>query len=64
MPTFIKNNDIKGFLAFEKSYEPLFGLTALAVQVVTGLLYAKQYRGMAVVAVAYGYAFQVLFMVS
>lgn len=36
MPTFIKNNDIKGFLAFEKSYEPL-GLTALAVQVVTGL---------------------------
>lgn len=35
MPTFIKNNDIKGFLAFEKSYEPL-GMSALAVQILTG----------------------------
>lgn len=36
MPTFIKHNDVKGFLAFEKSYEPL-GITALLIQVVTGL---------------------------
>lgn len=35
MPTFIKNNDIQGFLAFEKSYEPL-GMTALFVQIITG----------------------------
>lgn len=35
MPPFIKTNDVKGFLAFEKSYEPL-GMSALAVQVVTG----------------------------
>lgn len=36
MPTFIKNNDIQGFLAFEKSYEPL-GMLALVVQIITGL---------------------------
>lgn len=35
MPDFIHRNDVAGFLAFEKSYEPL-GITALAVQVVTG----------------------------
>lgn len=35
MPTFIRNNDVAGFLAFEKSYEPL-GMTALAIQIVTG----------------------------
>ena len=36
MPNFIKNNDVASFLAFEKSYEPL-GMTALAVQVITGV---------------------------
>lgn len=36
MPTFIKTNDIKGFLAFEKSYEPI-GMGALVVQIITGL---------------------------
>lgn len=36
MPTFIKNNDVQGFLAFEKSYEPL-GMSALVIQVLTGL---------------------------
>lgn len=36
MPNFVRHNDIKGFLAFEKSYEPL-GMTALAIQVITGL---------------------------
>lgn len=39
MPTFIKNNDIPAFLAFEKSYEP-FGMTALIVQVITGFYLA------------------------
>lgn len=36
MPNFIKNQDVAGFLSFEKSYEPL-GMTALAVQVITGI---------------------------
>lgn len=36
MPKFIKHQDVEGFLAFEKSYEP-FGMTALAVQITTGL---------------------------
>lgn len=36
MPTFIRQNDIDGFLKFEKSYEPL-GITALGVQVLTGI---------------------------
>ncbi|WP_066801118.1 hypothetical protein [Moraxella oblonga] len=36
MPNFVRQNDIKGFLAFEKSYEPL-GMTALAIQIITGL---------------------------
>lgn len=36
MPTFIKTNDVKGFLTFEKSYEPL-GMSALMIQVITGL---------------------------
>ncbi|OOR89601.1 hypothetical protein B0181_06425 [Moraxella caviae] len=35
MPNFIKNQDVKGFLAFEKSYEPL-GMAALLLQVITG----------------------------
>lgn len=36
MPNFIRNNDVAGFLAFEKSYEPL-GMVALAIQVITGV---------------------------
>lgn len=36
MPNFVKRNDVAGFLAFEKSYEPL-GLAALGVQVATGI---------------------------
>lgn len=36
MPGFIRHNDVAGFLKFEKSYEPL-GMSALAVQVMTGL---------------------------
>ncbi|TWV84729.1 hypothetical protein [Moraxella sp. VT-16-12] len=36
MPTFIRQNDIDGFLKFEKSYEPL-GMAALGVQVLTGI---------------------------
>ncbi|MDO5651089.1 MAG: CopD family protein [Moraxella sp.] len=39
MPKFVKHQDIAGFLAFEKSYEPL-GMAALAVQVITGLYMA------------------------
>ncbi|MCG7411402.1 CopD family protein [Moraxella nonliquefaciens] len=35
MPDFIRQNDTAGFLAFEKSYEPL-GMTALGVQIITG----------------------------
>ncbi len=36
MPRFVRDQDVAGFLKFEKSYEPL-GMTALAVQVLTGL---------------------------
>lgn len=36
MPKFVKTDDVKGFIAFEKSYEPL-GMIALVVQVLTGL---------------------------
>lgn len=36
MPRFVRENDVAGFLKFEKSYEPL-GMTALVVQVITGL---------------------------
>lgn len=36
MPKFVRDHDVAGFLAFEKSYEPL-GMTALAVQIITGL---------------------------
>lgn len=36
MPTFIRHDDVEGFLNFEKSYEPL-GLTALVVQIITGI---------------------------
>ncbi len=36
MPRFVRDNDVAGFLAFEKSYEPL-GMGALAVQIATGL---------------------------
>lgn len=36
MPTFVRDQDVAGFLNFEKSYEPL-GMTALAVQIITGL---------------------------
>lgn len=36
MPRFIRDNDVAGFLAFEKSYEPL-GMSALVIQVLTGL---------------------------
>lgn len=36
MPTFVRKQDVAGFLTFEKSYEPL-GMTALAVQIITGL---------------------------
>lgn len=35
MPNFIRHNDIKGFLSFEKSYEPL-GIFALVIQIITG----------------------------
>lgn len=42
MPKFIKNNDVAGFLAFEKSYEPL-GMAALLVQVITGLYMVHAY---------------------
>ena len=35
MPDFIRQNDTAGFLAFERSYEPL-GMTALGVQIITG----------------------------
>ncbi|MDO4896071.1 MAG: hypothetical protein Q3971_01805 [Moraxella sp.] len=40
MPNFVRQNDVAGFLAFEKSYEPL-GMTALVLQVVTGLYMAN-----------------------
>lgn len=36
MPRFIRHQDVAGFLAFEKSYEPL-GMTALTVQIATGI---------------------------
>lgn len=36
MPKFVRDHDVAGFLTFEKSYEPL-GMTALAVQIITGL---------------------------
>ena len=36
MPRFISDDDVAGFLAFEKSYEPL-GISALIIQVATGL---------------------------
>ncbi len=36
MPRFVRDQDVAGFLKFEKSYEPL-GMTALAVQVLTGV---------------------------
>ncbi len=36
MPRFVRDQDVAGFLKFEKSYEPL-GMTALAVQIATGL---------------------------
>lgn len=36
MPRFVRESDVAGFLNFEKSYEPL-GMTALVVQVITGL---------------------------
>lgn len=42
MPPILKNNDVKSFIAFEQSYEPL-GMGALAVQVITGLYMALQY---------------------
>ncbi len=41
MPSFVRHNDVAGFLAFEKSYEPL-GVLALVVQVVTGLYMAQR----------------------
>lgn len=39
MPKFIRDNDVAGFIAFEKSYEPL-GMGALVIQVITGLYMA------------------------
>lgn len=36
MPAFIRENDVAGFLKFEKSYEPL-GMTALVIQLITGI---------------------------
>lgn len=41
MPSFVKHNDVAGFLAFEKSYEPL-GLLALMTQVISGLYMAQR----------------------
>ncbi|MDO4894577.1 hypothetical protein [Moraxella sp.] len=42
MPPILKTGDVKAFLAFEQSYEPL-GMTALAIQVVTGLYMVHRY---------------------
>lgn len=41
MPSFVKNNDVAGFLVFEKSYEP-FGMSALVIQIATGTYMAKR----------------------
>ena len=46
MPRFIQDNDVVGFIAFEKSYEPL-GMSALVVQVATGLYMATNLLPMA-----------------
>lgn len=42
MPPILKQNDVKSFILFEQSYEPL-GMGALSIQVITGLYMALQY---------------------